>query len=89
VKSGNAASVLIGLGFLFGASGLFVGGFWMGLLYFGVSWLVAGVVYGFAGRSVTRGGLLVALAFGGAGALIWLFMNLDSDQNEGVTTPNL
>lgn len=89
MKSGEAAAILIILGFLSGAGGLFVGGIFNYLSYFGVSWLIAGVVYGLAGRKVTDAGFLAALSFGGAGALIWLFIAWKRDQNEGAPATSL
>ena len=70
MEAGKAGSILIILGLLGGAAGLFLGGlFWSNFLYLGISWFIAGLAYGFAGREVTEGGFLVAFLLGILGAI--------------------
>jgi len=82
LKSEKTTLVLVTIGFFFGVVGLVADGIWRNLLYFGVNWLIAGVVYCLAGREVTKGGVIAAFLFGGVGALFWLFLSLAHAQNE-------
>ncbi len=82
MESDTASFLLIILGTISALIGFFIGDwFWGSLLYVGISWIAAGVIYGLAGREVSEGGLLAAFVFGFIGAIGWVVVDMSRSQN--------
>lgn len=61
--------------------------FFIGFGLFGISWIIAGIIYIVVDREVSEGGFLVALIFGVLGAIVWLLVDMNQQQRIRPSVP--
>jgi len=80
LEADDGPLVLFGLGLFTVLLSLFIYGGFLGVFYFGSSWIISAIIYKESHRVMTGGGFLAALLFGFIGAIIWIIIDMSRSQ---------